>query len=91
VDEAVLALELDGDRLAEGIVGEGVLDPAADRLDELEELLRLPLRFADDVDLGEDVVVAFAQLVEEHVDSRWGDQMGPEVYDSVHDHPFTRR
>jgi hypothetical protein len=87
----VLALELDGDRLAEGIVGKGVLDPAADRLDELEELLRLPFRFADDIDLGEDFVVAFAQLVEEHVDSRLGGRMGPEVYDSVRNRPFARR
>ncbi len=65
----MLALELDGDRLAEGIVDEGVLDPATDRLDELEEFLGLPLGFADDDDIREDLVVAFMQLVEEHVDS----------------------
>ena len=43
VDEAVVPLELDGDRLAERIVVVLVLDPAADRLDELEELVGLPL------------------------------------------------
>ena len=48
---------------------EGVLDPAADRLDELEELVRLPLGLADDEDVREDLVVALVQLVEEHVDS----------------------
>ena len=37
-------------------------------LDELEELLRLPLGFADDEDVREDLVVALVQLVEEHVD-----------------------
>src|SRR3954451_9928510 len=69
-DEAVFALELHGDRLDEGIVGVGVLDPATDRLDELEELVGLPFRLADDDDLAEDLVVALAQLVEEHVGSR---------------------
>src|SRR3954471_18261931 len=69
-DEAVFALELHGDRLDEGIVGVGVLDPATDRLDELEELVGLPFGLADDDDLAEDLVVALAQLVEEHVGSR---------------------
>ena len=46
-----------------------VLDPAADRLDELEELVRLPFRLADDEHVGIDLVVTFVQLVEEHVDS----------------------
>ena len=38
-------------------------------LDELEELLGLPFGFADDEDVGEDLVVTLVQLVEEHVDS----------------------
>ena len=46
-----------------------VLDPPADRLDELEELLRLPLGLAGDEDVRVDLVVALVQLEEEHVDS----------------------
>src|SRR5260221_2370868 len=69
VDGNVLALELDGDGLDEGILDIAALDPAADRLDELEELLGLPFRFADHEDVRVDLVVAFMQLEEEHVDS----------------------
>ena len=46
-----------------------VLDPAPDGLDELEELLRLPLGLADDEHVRVDLVVALVQLEEEHVDS----------------------
>ena len=65
----MLALELDGDGLDEGVLDVLVLDPAADRLDELEELLGLPLGFADDEHVRVDLVVALVQLVEEHVNS----------------------
>jgi hypothetical protein len=65
----MVALELDGDRLAERIVDERVLDAPADGLDELEELVGLPFGLADDEDVGEDVIVALVQLIEEHVGS----------------------
>ena len=55
-DELVVPLELVGDRLDEGLVLERVEDPAADRLDELEELLGLHLVLAGEQHVGEDVV-----------------------------------
>ena len=64
VDEAVLALELGGDRLDQRIVLVVVLDLATDGLDELEELVRLHLVLADEEDVGEDVLVALMQFVE---------------------------
>ena len=62
----MIAFEFEGDRLAEGIVHVGVLEPAPDGLDQLEELVRLPFGLADDEDVREDIVVALMQLVEEH-------------------------
>jgi hypothetical protein len=65
----VVALELDGDRLDQRIVLVGVLDPAPDRLDELEELVGVHLVVADEEDVGEDLLVALVELVEEHAGS----------------------
>ena len=75
-DEAVLALELGGDRLDQRIVLVGVLDLVADRLDELEELVGIHLVVAGEEDVGEDVLVALVKLVEVHAGlGRKGDGM----------------
>jgi hypothetical protein len=39
-------------------------------VDEIEELVGLPFGLAHDEHVGEDVIIALVQLVEEHVDSR---------------------
>jgi ribosome-binding ATPase len=66
IHEAVVALEDHGDRLDQRVLLVVVLDVRTDALDELEELLRLPLRLAHDEDVGIDLVVAFMEFVEEH-------------------------
>ena len=76
--EAVLALELEGDRLDERIFLERVLDLLADRLDELEEVLGLELLVVDQEQVREDVVVALVQLVEiQGMAPGWG-EMAPQ-------------
>ena len=79
-DEAVLPLELGGDRLDQRIVHVIVLDLMADRLDELEELVGIHLVVAGEQDVGEDVLVAFVEFVEIHAGlGREGDGSGPPV------------
>src|SRR5262249_30017960 len=78
-DEAVIALQLDGDRLDQRIVLVGVLDPAPDRLDQLEEVVRIHLVVAAEEDVGEDVLVAFVELVEEHAASAGKGRAGRSV------------
>ena len=60
----MLALELRGDRLDQGIFLERVLDLLADDLDELEEVLRLELLVVNEQHVREDFLVALVQLVE---------------------------
>ena len=46
--------------------------PPADRLDELEELLRVHLGFVAEEDVREDLLVTFVKLVEVHAGSDRG-------------------
>ena len=71
-DEAVVALELDGDGLDEGIVVVRVLDAAANRLDELEELVGFHLALAGEDHIGVDLLVALVEFVEVHVGTAGG-------------------
>jgi len=63
----MLALELDGDRLDQRIVREGVLDPPANRLDQVEELVGFPLGVAVEKDVREDLFIPLVEFVEEHI------------------------
>src|SRR5690242_18546796 len=76
--EAVLALELERDGLDDGVLLERVLDLRADRLHQLEEVLRLDLLVMDEQEIGEDVIVAFVQLVEIQSRAPGAWEMGPQ-------------
>ena len=65
--EAVLAFELRGDRLDQGVVAVRVLDPAPDRLDQVEELVGRPLGVAVQENVGVNLLVSLVQFVEEHI------------------------
>ena len=77
--EAVFTLELRGDRLDERIFVKADLNPAANRLDELEELLRLPLLLVGEEDVRVDLGVAFMEFVVVHLGVlRYEDRMDGE-------------
>ena len=65
-EEAVLALQLGCDCLDQRIVRIGVLNLVTDRLDELEEVVGIHFLFADEEDIGEDVLVALVEFKEVH-------------------------
>ena len=69
----MLPLEFDGDRLDERIVLERVLDPAPDRLDQLEELVRFVLLLVGKEGVRKDIVIAFVEFVEMHACAPVGD------------------
>ena len=64
VRKAVLALELEGDRLDQRIFLVRVLDLCANGLDELEEVFGLELLVVDQQQVGEDLLIALMQFVE---------------------------